>query len=172
LERCQGTACSNFAPLPASIGPGTTSYTDSGLSASTAYTYRVKAVNASLSSAYSNSATATTTSDTTPPPAGTMTVGTLSGTGVKIGGPNWQARVTVTVVDNNNQPVNGATVTGAWSAGGTATCSTGTGNTGTCTVTMDLHNRNASVTFSVSNVTHATLTYSAGSSTHVTVFKP
>ena len=172
VERCLGAACSNFAPLPASIGPGATSYTDSGLSASTAYTYRVKAVNASLSSAYSNSATTTTMTDTTPPPAGTMTVGSLSGTGVKLSGPNWQARVTVTVVDSNNQPVNGATVTGTWSNGGTGTCSTGAGNTGTCTVTLDLHNRNGSVTFSVSSVTHATLTYSAGSTTQVSVIKP
>jgi hypothetical protein len=172
VERCQGAACSNFAPLPASIGAGTTSYMDSGLSASTPYTYRVKAVNGSLSSAYSNMATATTTSGATPPPAGTMTVGSLTGTGVKLSGPSWQARVTVTVVDSTNQPVNGATVTGSWSSGGTGTCSTGTGNTGTCTVTLDLHNRTGSVTFSVSNVAHATLTYSAGSSTQVTVVKP
>ena len=46
--------------LTSTLAAGTSSYRDSGLAASTAYSYRVKATNAAGSSAYSNIATATT----------------------------------------------------------------------------------------------------------------
>jgi hypothetical protein len=44
----------------ATVGAGVTAYPDSGLQASTAYTYRVRAYNAGGNSGYSNQATATT----------------------------------------------------------------------------------------------------------------
>ena len=45
IERCQGTGCSNFAQIAAPAGTGTT-YSDTGLAASTSYSYRVRAVDA------------------------------------------------------------------------------------------------------------------------------
>jgi chitodextrinase len=69
VERCQGVGCSNFAQIST---PAVPSFADSGLTASTSYTYRVRATDAAGNlSAYSNTATATTLAgrDTTPPTA-------------------------------------------------------------------------------------------------------
>jgi hypothetical protein len=49
-----------WSVVTSALPAGTTSYRDTGLSASTAYSYRVKATNAAGSSSYSNVATATT----------------------------------------------------------------------------------------------------------------
>src|SRR5581483_1647659 len=68
VERCQGTGCSTFTQIGTPTGA---SYSDRGLLASTAYSYRVRATDAAGNlSAYSNTASAATTaSDTTPPTA-------------------------------------------------------------------------------------------------------
>jgi chitodextrinase len=69
VERCQGAGCSNFAQIAT---PTTTSYSDTGLSASTSYSYRVRAADAVPNlSAYSNTASATTSAagDTQAPTA-------------------------------------------------------------------------------------------------------
>ncbi|MCI0528195.1 MAG: fibronectin type III domain-containing protein, partial [Nitrospira sp.] len=58
LERCQGAGCTSFAQI-ATLA--TTNYNDTGLTASTNYSYRVRAVDAALNlSAYSNIASGTT----------------------------------------------------------------------------------------------------------------
>jgi chitodextrinase len=58
LERCQGAGCSNFTQIAA---PTATSYGNTGLIASTSYTYRVRAVDAAGNlSAYSPIAIAST----------------------------------------------------------------------------------------------------------------
>ena len=63
VERCQGQGCTNFAQVAA---PSGTSYSDAGLSASTTYRYRVRAVDAATNlSGYSSVAEATT--DAAPP---------------------------------------------------------------------------------------------------------
>ncbi len=59
IERCKGSTCTNFA-LIATVGPNVTTYANSGLSKNTTYRYRVRAYNASGTSAYSNIASATT----------------------------------------------------------------------------------------------------------------
>jgi titin len=60
VERCAGTACSNFSQV-ATLAANTTTHIDSiGLSVGESYTYRVIAVNAIGSSAASGTATATT----------------------------------------------------------------------------------------------------------------
>ncbi len=59
IERCAGSGCSNFSEI-ATVGANVTSYSNTGLSASTTYTYRVYAYNAAGSSAYSNTYSATT----------------------------------------------------------------------------------------------------------------
>src|SRR2546423_5729567 len=43
VERCQGAACSNFAQIAA---PTTSAFNDTGLTASTSYSYRVRATDA------------------------------------------------------------------------------------------------------------------------------
>ena len=58
LERCQGSGCSSFTQIAA---PSTSSYSDSGLAASTMYVYRVRATDgAGNLSSYSTTASATT----------------------------------------------------------------------------------------------------------------
>lgn len=67
VERCQGAGCSNFAQIAAPTG---TTFSDTGLAASTSYSYRVRATDAAGNlSPYSAVATAVTsgTLDTTPP---------------------------------------------------------------------------------------------------------
>ena len=69
VERCQGAGCSNFVQIATPAG---TTFGDTGLIASTNYSYRVKAVDAAnnVSVNYSNVANATTQAappDTIPP---------------------------------------------------------------------------------------------------------
>ena len=59
LERCAGVSCSNFAQI-ASLGAGVTSYSDTPLTPSTSYSYRVLTSDATGNSAYSNTATVIT----------------------------------------------------------------------------------------------------------------
>jgi hypothetical protein len=61
VERCSGAGCSNFTQIAT---PTTTTYSDTGLTASTSYSYRVRAGDAAGNlSTYSNSGTVST-----PPP--------------------------------------------------------------------------------------------------------
>jgi hypothetical protein len=67
VERCQGTSCTNFVQIGI---PTTNSYSDTGLTASTTYTYRVRATDPSNNlSGYSNTSSATTQTAPPPPPA-------------------------------------------------------------------------------------------------------
>src|SRR5262249_57343792 len=60
VERCQGAGCTNFVEIATTPN---TSYSDSGLTAGTTYTYRVRANDAAANlGPYSNSAGATTSS--------------------------------------------------------------------------------------------------------------
>ena len=61
IERCTGSGCSTFTQIGSTTGFSTTSYTDTGLSSGTTYTYRVRAKDAAGNlSAYSSTTTATT----------------------------------------------------------------------------------------------------------------
>ena len=71
VERCQGAGCSNFSEI---AQPSGTSYSDTGRSPSTSYSYRVRATDAVPNlGPYSNTASATTPAgaDTQPPTAPT-----------------------------------------------------------------------------------------------------
>lgn len=80
----------SFGIMFSGSGANQTSMTDSGLTASTTYYYRVRAVNSSGASAYSNIASATTPSGSSTDPAwtstdiGTSTAGSTSGSGSAI----------------------------------------------------------------------------------------
>ena len=80
VERCTGALCTTFAQIGTSM---TTSYSDSGLTGSTTYTYRVRAQDSNNNNGpYSNTAAATTAAPTfvapfglTATPSGPMQVG-------------------------------------------------------------------------------------------------
>jgi titin len=72
IERCQGAGCGNFSQI-AQVGADVVTYNDTGLSASTSYTYRVRAFNADGNSAYSDPASATTQAPPAPAPPSNLT---------------------------------------------------------------------------------------------------
>lgn len=72
IERCQGASCGSFAEIAT---PSASAYSNTGLAASTSYSYRVRATDAAGNlSGYSGIATATTPASI-PPPSGTLQVG-------------------------------------------------------------------------------------------------
>src|SRR5437667_118862 len=78
VERCPGACCSNFAQIATPAG---TTFSDTGLAASTFYSYRVRATDAANNlSAYSSTASASTPAppDTTPPTAPTNLTATAA----------------------------------------------------------------------------------------------
>ncbi len=99
---------------------------------------------------------ATVTITVNPVEASTMHVGDLDGSSV-LKKRGWQASVTVTIHDNFEHPVAGATVYGKWTGGKRAVTGI-TGSDGTITFSYNAKS-NTSVTFTVQNVTHVTLTY-------------
>src|SRR6266513_4676206 len=74
VESCSGANCTNFAEV-GSVAANTTTFSNTGLTAKTEYTYRVKAFNTVGSSAASATANATTTDIIPPPPSGFTIVG-------------------------------------------------------------------------------------------------
>ena len=114
-----------------------------------------------------NTPTPTNTPQDTPTPTATPTssssdtmhVGDLDGASTNQGS-TWTAIVTITIHDGTENGVADATVSGTWSNGvsGTSQCTTDT--SATCTVSQSgIAKRNGTVTFTVDDVTHATLTY-------------
>lgn len=75
IERCTSAGCTNFAQV-ATVGANVTSYANTGLAASTSYSYRVRAYNLVGDSGYSNTATAVTQAAPTLPAAPTNLVAT------------------------------------------------------------------------------------------------
>lgn len=105
------------------------------------------------------------------PSGPTMFVESLAGQGQSTGKNTWTATVTVVVGDTVGRLVPEATVHATWSSGGSATCITD--GFGECSMTSsNLNKRSAGVTFTVTGVTHATLTYVAGTVFEVDVQRP
>ncbi len=91
IERCTGPGCSDFAQI-ATVGAGVTSYANTGLVASTNYSYRVRAYNTAGDSGYSNTASATTLSAPTLPLAPTdLLVAVISRSQINL---NWTDNAT------------------------------------------------------------------------------
>jgi hypothetical protein len=116
VERCQGANCSNFSPIATPVG---TSYNDTGLTASTSYSYRVRATDAAGNlSNYSNIAIAITQASST---GISVTISPKRG-GLTI---TQSLSVTATVAnDSSNQGV-------TWSATGGGTFSAASSTSGT-----------------------------------------
>jgi hypothetical protein len=101
-----------------------------------------------------------------PPPASSVHIGDLDGSATSQGS-TWTASVAVTAHDNAHGLAVGAVVSGNWSGGATGAGSCTTVATGKCTVTKpSIRKKTGRVTFTVSNVTHATLTTYANGSNH------
>ena len=92
IERCTGSGCNNFVQI-ATVGANVTTYWDTGLSASTAYSYRVRSYNSAGDSTYSNTASATTL---TPPAAPSS----LKATAVS------RSQINLAWTDNSNNELN------------------------------------------------------------------
>jgi len=141
------------------VGSNQTSFSDTGLSASTTYDYRVLARNVAGNSAYSNEASATTASL-----ASSMHVQSIDTQ--RIGYPVVTMQATVTDVNGLGAPVQGATVNGTFSgiADGlpfTKTASATTNASGVAVVNGGKKKNAASLTYCVDGLTHATLVYDA-----------
>jgi PKD repeat protein len=105
-------------------------------------------------------------------PASTIHVQDLSATTAAARN-SWRTTVSVLVVNSAGSPVAGATVSGSWTSGAPDTCVTGAD--GRCSATSDsLNKKVASVTFTVTNVTHATLAYAPAQNVEssITVARP
>jgi hypothetical protein len=59
IERCAGNNCTNFAQI-GTVGVNVRTYSNTGLSKNTVYTYRVRAYNSFGNSGYSNTSAART----------------------------------------------------------------------------------------------------------------
>lgn len=101
-----------------------------------------------------------------PPPTNSVHIGDLDGSATSQGS-TWTASVTVTAHNETEGLVDGALVSGNWTGGisGSGSCTTGTAGTGKCTVSKPgIRKKSGKETFTVSGVSHATLTtYAAGS---------
>ena len=75
IEQCTGAGCSDFAQI-ATVGANVTSYSNTGLTAATSYSYRVRAYNSVGDSDYSNTASAVTLDAPATPAAPTNLVAT------------------------------------------------------------------------------------------------
>ena len=146
----------NFALVPPPLDANTTSYSDSGLAASTTYSYRVRATNANGASAYSNTASATTQSGGG---ATTMVVESVTVSTVSAGKRLVYGRAVVVVIDDQGSPVANAFVSGEFSVDITESVTDAeTDVNGTASIdTTQSARRIKNLTFCVTSITHATL---------------
>jgi hypothetical protein len=140
----------------ATLGANVTSYSDSGLSASTTYYYSVRASNAGGISPNSNEAFATTQA---PPAVPAVHVQSITMSWVAAGS-KFKARAVVRVVDASGTPVSGATVTGNFTGSINNSGLSGvTTASGDATITSTSSIKNGTVTFTVTNITGSNMTY-------------
>lgn len=134
----------------------TASYSDTGLTPSTTYSYSVTAVDSAGNEGIPSDITSAKTSDARP-----MHVETIVIT-LKTSGFNTYATATIKIVDANNNPLSGATVTGTWSGAPTDSDTAKTNAAGTVVVTSDnVRNaaRGTTFTFTVTGVTLSGYTF-------------
>ena len=105
-----------------------------------------------------NTATRTPTRTSTPA-ASYMHVGDLEASASRTFF-GWSANAVVLVENATGSPVGGATVSATWSNGATGSASCVTASTGRCTLSKSgISSYSSSVTFTVTNVIHASLAY-------------
>jgi hypothetical protein len=102
--------------------------------------------------------------ESTPEPAPvSIHVADLAGSSAAANGNDWQATVTITVVDDGQSPVAEATVAGSWSLDPAAPVTCATDDSGQCSLTSNGVNQNQrdSLTFIVTEISHVTFVYDA-----------
>jgi hypothetical protein len=82
---------------------------------------------------------------------------------VNVTGTKYQGVAVVTLIDGNGSPVANATVQGAWSGGAVGTVSGATATNGKVTLFSPKVSGSGTMTFTVSNITHATRVYKPAS---------
>ena len=123
VERATGSG--SFAAI-ASLGANVTSYSSTGLAASTAYSFRVRASNSAGNSAYSNTATATTQAVSTQPPATpTGLTATAGNAQVAL---SWSAAANATSYNLKRSTVSGGSYTTVGTSSTTSFTNTGLTN--------------------------------------------
>ena len=108
-------------------------------------------------------ATSAPVASPTNPPALTFHVGDLDRSSLRTTSTTWKATVTIRVHNANEQLLSGVKVYVKWTNGATGTTSCTTNTSGVCSVTKSLGNSVASVTFTVTNATKTSFTYTVGS---------
>ena len=89
IERCQSSGCSVFTQIGSTTTGSTTTFSDSGLTPSTSYSYQVRATDAAGNySPYSNISTATTALDKAPTAPSSLTATAASSTQIDL---SWTA---------------------------------------------------------------------------------
>jgi len=158
IER--STDGSSFTLLT-SLGTNVIEYTDTELTASTTYWYRVSAYNSNGNSAYTNIANATTLQS-----GGDVElhVGSITVTRVALNGNRFRADATITILDGSaGQPVSGATVNGGFIGPTTGSESGTTDNNGEVFFSSRAtKNPNGVWCFEVTDVSKAGATYNGG----------
>jgi len=130
----------------------------------------------------SSTNTPTPTISITPTTALPLHIGDLDGSSTSVSGGRWNSTVSVLVHNSNENPVSGATVTGAWSGGVSGSSSCTTDATGRCNVTKtNIKGTIGSVIFTISNVTKDSSAYQPAvnhdpdgdsNGTKITILKP
>ena len=80
---------------------------------------------------------------------------------IKSGNKRWSATVTITVIDENTNPVSGATVSGLWSGGSSGNDTCITDSSGQCNVSKSTNGNN--LTFTVNDIFGNKMTYDPSS---------
>lgn len=143
------------------VGADVNTYTDTGLLASTTYTYRVRSTNAVGSSLPSNTVSATTQAQGS---ATSIDVGSITVSTVSAGGGKKKGQAIIVVVDNLGNPVANAIVTGTFSGSFNETTASGPTDTSGSTSVQTTSSKSGqiSLTFCVTSITHPSLTSFSG----------
>jgi hypothetical protein len=141
----------------AAVGANTIVYHDAGLDANTTYHYRVRGYNSAGVSDYSNVASAATPDRLA---VASIHVHDLAGVASGVTRARWQAEVTATVQDANEQPVANAVISGVWGDGASDSSICATGSNGQCQMAKNDLKRNVlSISFTVTDVAYPDQTY-------------
>jgi hypothetical protein len=139
------------------LGENVTFYSDGDLSPATTYHYRIQAFNGAGASSPSATASVTTWDA---PESGLAHVGDLDALGVPGKPKRWDATVTITVHDQEHNPLAGASITGSWDGAVSGVASCVTDSYGRCQVVWEgIKYSLGDATFAVTAIAHPDYSY-------------